>query len=181
MDNVLKNLHNFLISMQSSMIHIDIDNCSNTISSTVKGLTKTIEQEEQKCVEAEFKLKQLKNNKEELLLKDKLYDMQSRVADLQLTNSNLKENNKKLIDEIKKLQQQFNMTEEQIKLKNQNYEDVNKEITLLRQKIDEIENCCLKLKKELIIELEEATKARKIAMDSEQMLKKYRQDCKGNE
>ncbi|CAH0559518.1 unnamed protein product [Brassicogethes aeneus] len=146
---------------------IQINNQPVEISDTLKELTRQLELEQKKTLALNEQLRQERNDDEKGTLKTKLIDMKDKITNLEVENTKLIFQNDQLTDDLNRTKKQLERSEADLSVEIKKSHDFEKEKDKLKRSISEVENDNLRLKKEMIEELNEANRAKRISIDTE--------------
>nr|CAH7735665.1 unnamed protein product [Callosobruchus chinensis] len=133
----------------------------------VEKLTSRLEEEQQKAQEAEETIRKLREDDEKYIMREKLTDMKQLVTDLEIENSKLKFEIEQLTDDVDTYKRQLDDGTEEAKQSAARCCRLEGEKDKLKDMISQLENEKIELKKEMIQEMTEANRAKRVSVDTE--------------
>lgn len=153
------------LSSHSDRLSISVPH--DNLSETIMTLNQKLEEEQKKNEEAKETIRKLREDDEKYVLREKMMDMKQLLTDLEVENTKLKLESEQLAEEMETYKKGLSEAVEEAKATSKRNIELDDEIYKLKQIISDLENDKLKLKKEMIEELNEANRAKRVSADTE--------------
>lgn len=153
------------LSSHSDRLSISVPH--DNLSETIMALNQKLEEEQKKNEEAKETIRKLREDDEKYVLREKMMDMKQLLTDLEVENTKLKLESEQLAEEMETYKKGLSEAVEEAKATSKRNIELDDEIYKLKQIISDLENDKLKLKKEMIEELNEANRAKRVSADTE--------------
>lgn len=160
-------LDKILAKISSHSDRLEITTPHDSLSEMVAVLTKKLEEEQRRNEEANEAIRKLRDDDEKYILREKLTDMKQLLTDLEVENTKLKLEGEQLAEDVESYKKELAQSIEEAKDMTKRNFELEDEIYRLKQTISGLENDNLKLKKEMIEELNEANRAKRVSADTE--------------
>lgn len=146
---------------------LQIEPPEQNIAKTVASLTRKLEELERKNEEANDTIRNLRDDDEKYILKERINDMKQLITDLELENAKLKFESEQLSEDVESLKRQLNESVEAEKTVTKKCYELEDEKDKLKVDINELEDDKIRLKKEMIEEMNEANRAKRVSVELE--------------
>ncbi|KAL1505963.1 hypothetical protein ABEB36_005406 [Hypothenemus hampei] len=139
----------------------------STVKELCHTLSKRLEEEQSRSDQAIETIRRLRNDDEKLILKDKMADMKHLITDLEVENTKLKFDAEQLTDDVERFKKNIEDLSGELRTVKNEKIALEDEKDQLKQTVSELENEKLKLKKDMIEELTEANRAKRVSADTQ--------------
>ncbi|CAH2013212.1 unnamed protein product [Acanthoscelides obtectus] len=156
-----------LISKVKCMEKFEVKPPQEDLHKMVNALTSRLEEEQQKSHEADETIRKLRQDDEKYIMREKLVEMKQLVTDLEIENSKLKFEIEQLNDDVDTYKRQLDDATEELKQSAARCCQLEDEKDKLKESVSELENEKIELKKEMIQEMTEANRAKRVSVDTE--------------
>lgn len=146
---------------------LDIKAPEQSLTTTVESLMKKLDEQQRKLEDASDTIRKLRDDDEKYILKERINDMKQLITDLELENAKLKFECEQLSEDVNSFKKQLNEAVEEVKLASKKCYQVEDERDQLKGTIRELEDEKIRLKKEVIDEMNEANRAKSVSVELE--------------
>ncbi|KAJ8961884.1 hypothetical protein NQ318_021502 [Aromia moschata] len=160
-------IEHLLKNIGKSSDRLNVKAPEENITDTIGILTRKLDQEQRRREDANEVLRKLRDDDEKYVLRDKITDMKQLVTDLEVENTKLKFECEQLTEDVDQYKKQVFELSEDAKTAMRRSRELEDEKDRLKQIISNLENDNLQLKKEMIVELNEANRAKRVSIDTE--------------
>ncbi|VEN64639.1 unnamed protein product [Callosobruchus maculatus] len=156
-----------LITKVKCMEKFELKPPQQDLHKMVETLTSRLEEEQQKAQEAEETIRRMREDDEKYVMREKLTEMKQLVTDLEIENSKLKFEIEQLNDDVDTYKRQLDDATEEAKQSAARCCQLEDEKDKLKEMVSDLENEKIELKKEMIQEMTEANRAKRVSVDTE--------------
>lgn len=161
----IQDLEELLQKIRTDSRHLEVNKTSVEIKKSINDLTVPLD-----IKDGSPNVIKVESNDNNDSLRNKINELNARITKLEVENTKLKFQNEQYMDDLERAKKQLVRTEAELKdsvSKNWDLEDQREKF---RQIITEIENENIKIKKEIIEEMNEANRAKRILVSTENAL-----------